>query len=142
MVIIGKTTPERELVVEVAYTSLMRSIAILKPAICLSQIGETIETYANLHGCSVVNQFVGHGIGIEFHEAPQVAHYRNHNDIPLVPGMIFTIEPMINAGSRQAVIDSKDMWTARTKDGRPSAQWEHTVLITEEGHEILTNWTR
>jgi methionyl aminopeptidase len=142
MVTIGNVNAERRLVVDVAYECLMRAIAILKPGIPLSQIGEIIENYATEKGCSVVNQFVGHGIGLEFHESPQVPHHHNQNHILLVSGMTFTIEPMINAGTREAVIDSNDRWTARTKDGRASAQWEHTLLITEQGHEILTTWTR
>ena len=142
MVTLGNVSSERQLVVDVAYECLMRSIAILKPGIPIYQIGDTIENYATSQGCSVVNQFVGHGIGIKFHEGPQVEHHRNKNGILLVPGMTFTIEPMINAGAREAVIDPKDKWTARTIDGRASAQWEHTVLITEEGHEILTPWKR
>lgn len=142
MVTIGKTSSDRQLVVDVAYECLMNSIAILKPGIPISAIGEAIESHATSKQCSVVNQFVGHGVGIGFHEGPQVAHNRNSNSIVLVPGMTFTIEPMINAGVREAIIDMKDQWTARTKDGKPSAQWEHTLLITEEGHEILTNWKR
>ena len=120
----------------------MRSIAILKPGIPVSQIGSVIEAYATAHGCSVVNQFVGHGVGLQYHEGPQIPHHRNAISIPLVAGMTFTIEPMINAGVREAVIDPEDHWTAHTKDGKPSAQWEHTVLITETGHEILTPWKR
>jgi methionyl aminopeptidase len=142
MVVIGKTTPERQNVVDVAYECLMRSIEILRPGVPLSAIGDAIEDYAALHGCSVVNQFVGHGVGLEFHEGPQVPHHRNRIQLPMVPGMIFTIEPMINAGVRDAVIDSKNHWEARTKDGKPSAQWEHTILITETGHEVLTSWKR
>jgi methionyl aminopeptidase len=142
VVVGGETTPERQLVVDVAYESLMRSIAILKPGIFLSTIGEVIEDYAVSRGCSVVHQFVGHGVGVDFHEGPQVPHYRNSLQIPLVPGMTFTIEPMINAGVAEAVVDPKDQWTARTADNRPSAQWEHTLLITEAGHEILTPWVR
>lgn len=138
MVTIGRVNEKKKLVVEVAYECLMRSIAILKPTLFLSEIGEVIESYALAHGCSVVNQFVGHGVGIFFHEPPQVAHHYNSMDIPLVAGMTFTIEPMINAGVREAIIDPKDHWTARTADGEPSAQWEHTILITETGHEILT----
>lgn len=141
MVCIGDVDPEKKRVVDVAYECLMRSVAILKPNIPLFMIGKVIEDYANQHGCSAVNQFVGHGVGVEFHEGPQVAHYRNNNGILLIPGMTFTIEPMINAGVREAVIDA-DQWTARTKDGKPSAQWEHTVLITETGHEILTPWSK
>lgn len=142
MVIIGKTSPEKENVVDVAYESLMRSIAILKPGIPVSAIGDVIEPYANSRGCSVVNQFVAHGVGIDFHEGPQVPHNKNSNGILLVPGMTFTIEPMINVGVREAVVDPIDKWTARTRDGKPSAQWEHTVLITDNGHEILTTWVR
>jgi methionyl aminopeptidase len=141
MVTIGQVSPEKQLVVDVSYECLMRSIAILEPGISIYQIGEVIEDYASAHGCSVVNQFVGHGVGIDFHESPQIPHHRNRNKIVLVPGMTFTIEPMINAGTREAVIDS-DQWTARTRDGKASAQWEHTIVITETGHEILTQWKR
>lgn len=138
MVAIGAVSEEKQRVIDVSYQSLMRSIAILKPGVMVSEIGNVIESYATAHGCSVVNQFVGHGVGVEFHEGPQIPHYRNNLHIPLVPGMTFTIEPMINAGVREAVIDPLDHWTARTRDGKASAQWEHTILITEEGHEILT----
>lgn len=142
VVVGGKTTEEKQLVVDVSYECLMRSIEILKPGIPVMNIGETIEKYAHMKKCSVVYQFVAHGVGVEFHEGPQIAHCRNHNRILLVPGMTFTIEPMINAGVREAVIDAKDHWTARTQDRKPSAQWEHTVLITESGHEVLTTWKR
>lgn len=141
MVAIGKVSPEKENVSEVSYQCLMRSIAILKPGLPLNAIGETIESYAEEHGCSVVYQFIAHGVGLEFHENPQLSHNRNTNTTPLVPGMTFTIEPMINAGRPDAIIDA-DEWTARTIDGKPSAQWEHTVLITENGHEILTCWRK
>jgi methionyl aminopeptidase len=142
MVAIGEISPEKRLVMEVAYDSLMRAIAILKPGIPVSEIGNAIESYASSKGCSVVNQFVGHGVGVQFHEGPQIPHCYNQVDLLLVPGMTFTIEPMINAGVREAVVDSKDQWTARTADKRASAQWEHTLLITETGHEILTPWVR
>lgn len=138
MVIIGKTTDEKQRVVDVSYECLMRSIAILRPGVMISEIGNTIETYARSKGCSVVNQFVGHGTGVLFHEPPQVPHHFNQLKIPLAEGMTFTIEPMINAGVREAIIDERDGWTARTADGRPSAQWEHTLLITADGCEILT----
>lgn len=138
MVMLGNVSEERKRVTETSYECLMRSIHILKPGVLLSQIGDVIETYANGQGCSVVNQFVGHGIGVEFHENPQIPHNRNQLKIPLISGMTFTIEPMINAGVRKAVIDPKDQWTARTADGKASAQWEHTILITDTGHEILT----
>jgi len=141
MALIGKVSEERQRVVDVSYECLMRAVAILKPGLPLNEIGEAIESYALTKGCSVVNQFVGHGVGIHFHEPPQIPHCRNKLAIPLAPGMIFTIEPMINAGVREAVIAS-DGWTARTKDGKASAQWEHTLLITEQGHEILTPWKK
>jgi methionyl aminopeptidase len=142
MVCIGKVSEEKQLVVDVAYECLMRSIAILKPGVLVSEIGNVIEDYATSKGCSVVNQFVAHGVGIEFHEGPQLPHCRNNIGIPFVPGMTFTIEPMINAGVREGKIDPRDGWTARTLDGKPSGQWEHTILITEDGHEILTTWKR
>lgn len=142
MVTIGKINEERMRVVDVAYECLMRSIALLKPGVPLSAIGDVIEPYAHSMKCSVVNQFVGHGVGIEFHENPQVPHYKNRNEIPLASGMTFTIEPMINAGVREGVTDPKDHWTVRTRDGKPSAQWEHTLLITDEGYEILTPWKK
>ncbi len=138
MVVIGHVDEEKQRVVEVSYECLMRSIAILKPGILLNEIGQTIETYAREHKCSVVNLFVGHGIGLKFHEPPQVPHHFNQMKIPLAEGMTFTIEPMINAGVRTAVIDPVNDWTARTTDGKPSAQYEHTVLITANGHEVLT----
>jgi len=138
MVRIGEVSEEKNLVVEVAYECLMRSIAILKPGVALYEIGKAIEDFASEKNCSVVNEFVGHGVGLHFHEAPQVSHHYNTMRIPLAPGMTFTIEPMINAGVRKAVIDPRDKWTARTADGKPSAQWEHTVLITIDGYEILT----
>lgn len=142
MVTIGTVSEERQLVTDVSYECLMRSIAILQPGIPVYRIGDAIEDYAHSRGCSVVYQFVAHGVGIEFHEGPQIAHNRNRNQTILVPGMTFTIEPMINAGVSDAVIDPSNKWVARTKDGRASAQWEHTVLITETGHEVLTDWKR
>lgn len=139
MVVIGETTKERQLVVDVSYDCLMKSIEVLKPGVLLSEIGNIIESHAHSQSCSVVHQFVGHGVGIHFHEAPQVHHNRNQAHIPLVPGMTFTVEPMINAGVAEAIIDPLDHWTARTKDGKASAQWEHTLLITDTGCDILTS---
>lgn len=140
MVTIGPISSERQLVVDVAYDCLLRGIAVCKPGIEIMEIGRAIETYAKAQGCSVVHQFVGHGIGLDFHENPQIPHCLNGIKIPLAAGMIFTIEPMINAGVRDAVVDPHDQWTARTKDGKASAQYEHTILITEDGHDVLTNW--
>lgn len=138
MVIIGTTSEEKKRVVDVSYQCLMRAIAVCKPGAKIYEVGQAIENYASSHGCSVVNQYVGHGVGVAFHEAPEIPHHYNQLQIELVPGMTFTIEPMINAGVREGIIDSTDQWTVRTKDGRASAQWEHTLLITETGAEILT----
>lgn len=138
MVAIEPISEEKRRVVDVSYECLKRSIAILKPGVLLQEIGNVIEDYARKHRCSVVNQFVAHGVGVHIHEPPEVAHHYNTSKIPLAAGMIFTIEPMINAGVREAVIDEQDQWTARTVDGKPSAQWEHTILITPNGHEVLT----
>ncbi len=138
MVVIGDTTEERKNVVETAYEALMAAISICKPGTFMEEIGKTIEEIAKMRGCSVVDQFVGHGVGKEFHEPPQVYHHRASNKIPMAAGMTFTIEPMINAGKKEAVIDTKNKWIAKTIDNKPSAQWEHTILITEDGAEILT----
>jgi methionyl aminopeptidase len=138
MVVIGKTSEEKQKVVDVAHECMMRGIRTLKPGVQLCEIGAAIEDYALEMGCSVVNQFVSHGVGLEFHEQPQLPHHYNSIGTPLAEGMTFTVEPMINAGKRGCVIDTDDMWTARTIDNRPTAQWEHTVYITADGHEILT----
>ncbi len=139
MVMIGDVSAASKLVVEVAKECLMKSIEILRPGVLVSAIGDTIEKHAQQKSCSVVHQFVGHGVGVDFHEGPQISHNRNKCHVPLVPGMTFTIEPMINAGVAEGKIDPVDKWTARTLDGLPSAQWEHTLLITEDGCDILTN---
>ena len=138
MVAIGAITEEKQRVIDVSLECLLRAIKVCRPGGEVWEIGQAIEDYAATKNCSVVNQFVGHGVGIAFHEAPEIPHHYNRLQIPFAPGMIFTIEPMINAGVREGMIDPKDGWTVRTKDGKPSAQWEHTVLITESGHEILT----
>ncbi|MDE3047767.1 MAG: methionyl aminopeptidase [Verrucomicrobiota bacterium] len=138
MVCIGQLSEEKERVVRTSLQALNLAMQVCKPGHELWEIGKAIEDYARSQGCSVVNQFVGHGVGIAFHEPPEVPHHYNNFRIPFVPGMTFTIEPMINAGVRDSVLDSKDGWTVRTKDHKPSAQWEHTLLITETGHEILT----
>ena len=139
MVCIGKVDEEKKRVVDVSYACLMQSIEILKPGVLICDIGQVIEEVAAAHDCSVVNIFVGHGVGLYFHEPPQIPHHLNKIDVPLVEGMTFTIEPMINAGIRTTIVDSQDRWTARTADDKPSAQWEHTLLITPTGYEILTS---
>ncbi|MBI5273828.1 MAG: methionyl aminopeptidase [Chlamydiales bacterium] len=138
MVCIGEISEEKRRVVEASYECLKRSIQILKPGVLLKEIGDTIEECAKSYQCSVVNQFVGHGVGVLFHEPPQILHSHNKSEVPLAEGMTFTIEPMINAGKREGYIDPIDRWTARTVDGKPSAQWEHTIVITRDGAEVLT----
>lgn len=140
MVAIGKISEEKQRVIDTSLECLLRAIEVCRPGGQVWEIGKAIEDYASSKGCSVVNQFVGHGVGIAFHEAPEIPHHYNGLQITFVPGMIFTIEPMINAGVREGVLDPKDGWTVRTKDGKPSAQWEHTILITESGHEVLTRF--
>jgi methionyl aminopeptidase len=142
MVCIGTIDPIKQKVVDVSYDCLMKAIQVVKPGAYLSEIGDAIDRHARLNNCSVVDVFVGHGLGLFFHEGPDVAHHRNQDHLPLVAGMTFTIEPMINAGVKHAVVDPTDKWTARTKDGLPSAQWEHALLVTQTGVEILTPWSR
>ncbi len=142
MVLIGNVSEERRRVADVSYECLMRSIDVLAPGVPLHAIGDAIEPYAKKHGCSTVRQFVGHGVGLSFHENPQVAHNLNRDTTPLAAGMTFTIEPMINAGTVEGILDEDDQWTARTADGRASGQWEHTLVITDDGCEILTPWER
>lgn len=135
---IGEPSPEAKKVVEVARKSLELGIAEVKPGARLGDIGAAIQTFAEGQGCSVVRDFVGHGIGRKFHDEPQVKHYGERGTgARLKPGMTFTIEPMINVGDYEVdVLD--DDWTAVTRDGSLSAQFEHTVLVTADGVEILT----
>lgn len=138
MVMIGDVSEEKKTVVEVSKQCLENAIAICKPGVKIYEIGQAIADHAKKYNCSVVDQFVGHGIGVYFHEPPQIPHHYNNLALPLIPGMTFTIEPMINAGKKEAIIDNADKWTARTIDNKPSAQWEHTLVITQDGHEVLT----
>jgi methionyl aminopeptidase len=135
---VGSPSPAAKKIVDVARESLKRAIAMVKPGNTVGDIGWAIQSYAESKGCSVVREFVGHGVGFEFHEAPQIPHFGRKGDgIPLVPGMVFTIEPMINLGGHMLRI-LKDKWTAVTKDGSLSAQFEQTLLVTEDGCESLT----
>lgn len=125
-------------IVSVARESLKSGLSVVRPGNTTGDIGWAIQTYAEGEGCSVVREFVGHGVGFEFHEPPQVPHYGEKGaGIPLVPGMVFTIEPMINLGKKDLRI-LEDNWTAVTRDGSLSAQFEQTVLVTEDGFESLT----
>jgi methionyl aminopeptidase len=138
MVAIGDVHPDKQRVMKCSLEALNKSIEIVKPGLKVFEIAEAIESTAKNYNCSVVDQFVGHGVGVNFHEPPNIPHHYNDLDIKLVPGMTFTIEPMINLGQKEAVIDTFDNWTARTIDKKASAQYEHTLLVTEDGCEILT----
>ena len=139
MFIIGEASDEAKKLVEVSRECLYKGIEAVKPWAFLDDIGAAVQEHAEKHGYSVVKDFGGHGIGLEFHEEPFVAHHGNRGEgMILVPGMIFTIEPMINEGSHEIVVDSEDGWTVYTEDGSLSSQWEHTILVTEDGVEILS----
>lgn len=135
---IGEPGPDALKIVNVARESLKRGLFAIKPGNAVGDIGAAIQSYAEAEGCSVVREYVGHGIGYDFHESPQIMHYgRKGTGTPLVPGMVFTVEPMINLGAKELFVLS-DQWTAKTKDGSLSAQFEQTVLVTEDGYESLT----
>jgi methionyl aminopeptidase len=135
---VGSHTLESEKIVTVARNSLKIGLHMVKPGNHIGDIGWAIQKYAEGQGCSVVRDFVGHGVGFDFHEYPQVPHYgRKGEGVEMIPGMVFTIEPMINLGSHKLhILD--DGWTAVTADGSLSAQFEQTVLVTEHGYESLT----
>jgi len=135
---VGEPGPEARKIVRIARESLKRGMAMVKPGNTTGDIGWAIQNFAEGQGCSVVREFVGHGVGFEFHEPPQIPHYgRRGEGISLVPGMVFTIEPMINLGKKGLrILD--DNWTAVTADGSLSAQFEQTILVCEDGFESLT----
>ncbi len=137
---VGNVSEYAKKLVQVTKECLRLGINECKPGNHLGNIGFVINEHAVKHGYSVVFEFCGHGVGIRFHEDPQVDHVAKKNTGPVLrPGMTFTIEPMINAGKARCKVDRKDGWTARTIDGKLSAQFEHTLLITEDGVEALTD---
>lgn len=139
MVQVGDVASHAQRLIEVTQECLYKAIDIVKPGATLGDIGATIQAHAEKNYYSVVREYCGHGIGKIFHEDPQVLHYgRKGTGLVLEPGMTFTIEPMINAGRRQTKLNQKDGWTVTTKDGRLSAQWEHTMGVTESGVEVFT----
>jgi len=138
MFLAGKPSIRARRLVDITYECLLKGIDLVRPGITLGDIGHCIQSYAESNHFSVVREYCGHGIGREFHEEPQVLHYGEQGQgLVLAPGMTFTIEPMINAGKRQVKLLS-DNWTVVTRDRSLSAQWEHTILVTEVGHEVLT----
>jgi methionyl aminopeptidase len=138
MFMVGKTSILAERLIKITQECLYLGIKTVEPGVHLGDIGATIQKHAEGHKFSVVREYCGHGIGKNFHEEPQILHYGEAGTGAIMqPGMIFTIEPMINAGSYHTRL-MPDNWTVVTKDKKLSAQWEHTILVTENGHEVLT----
>lgn len=138
MFYVGEPSKLAKRLVDVTYECMKLGITMVRPGVRLGDIGHAIQHYAEEHQYSVVREYCGHGIGREFHEDPQVLHYGSPGTgMELKPGMTFTIEPMVNAGKRQVKLLG-DGWTVVTKDRKLSAQWEHTILVTEDGHDVLT----
>jgi methionyl aminopeptidase len=138
MFMIGEPSVQAKRVVKVCYESMRVGIEMVKPGVRLGDIGHAIQKHAEAAHFSVVQEYCGHGIGRDFHEEPQVLHYgKPGTGMELVAGMTFTIEPMINAGKRHTKL-LPDGWTVVTKDHSLSAQWEHTILVTDSGFEVLT----
>lgn len=139
MFVIGQTTPEKQKLVDVARECLEIGMKAARPFGFVGDIGNAIEKHARKNGFSIVRDLCGHGVGLEFHEEPDVEHFgRKGTGMLLVPGMVFTIEPMVNMGDWRVFVDEEDGWTVVTEDELPSAQWEHTFLMTENCLEILT----
>ena len=138
MFIVGEASIAAKRLCQLTYESMWKGIMKVRPGARLGDIGHAIQTFVENQGLSVVREFCGHGIGRKFHEDPQILHYGRPGTLDtLVPGMVFTIEPMVNAGRRE-IKESGDGWTIVTKDRSLSAQWEHTILVTETGYEVLT----
>ena len=139
MFCIGNVSPEKQRLVDIAKESLQVGLKEVKPWGYLGDMGQAINDFAMEHGYSVVREIGGHGVGIEFHEDPWVSYVSHRGtEMIMAPGMMFTIEPMINMGKAPIYTDKDNGWTVRTKDGLPSAQWEIQILITNDGYEIIS----
>ena len=139
MFLIGDVSPEMQRLVAVTKECMEIGVANAQPWKRLGDVGAAIQEHAEKNGYSVVRDLCGHGVGIKFHEEPDVLHFgRRGTGMMILPGMTFTIEPMINMGKLHVYVDEGNGWTVRTKDGLPSAQWENMILITETGNEVLT----
>ena len=139
MFCIGDVDPELRRLVDVTKKSVELGLEQVKPWAYLGDMGQTVHDFARENGYSVVREIGGHGIGLEFHEDPWVSYVsKKGTEMLMVPGLIFTIEPMLNMGSADVFVDEDDGWTVYTADGKPSAQWEIQVLVTEDGHEVLS----
>ena len=138
MFYVGEPSIRAKRLVDLTYNCLKKGIEMVKPGVYLGDIGHCIQSLAESNHCSVVREYCGHGIGKEFHEDPQILHYGKPNTgLKLEAGMTFTIEPMINLGKRQVKLLA-DEWTVVTRDRSLSAQWEHTILVTNDGYDVLT----
>jgi methionyl aminopeptidase len=138
MFFVGEPSVAALRLARISHECMVKGISMVKPGVRLGDIGQAIQEHAEANNCSIVREYCGHGIGREFHEDPQVLHYgRNGTGMMLETGMTFTIEPMVNAGKRHTKL-LPDGWTVVTKDHSLSAQWEHTILVTRTGHEVLT----
>jgi methionyl aminopeptidase len=138
MFFVGEPGVAAERLARISHECMCLGIELVRPGAALGDIGHAIQQHAEANNCSIVREYCGHGIGREFHEDPQVLHYGTPGTgMQLQAGMTFTIEPMVNAGKRQTRL-LRDGWTVVTKDHSLSAQWEHTILVTEDGHEVLT----
>ncbi len=138
MFCIGEVSPEKKKLVDVVKECVELGLKEVKPWGFLGDMSQAVYDHAKANGYSVVREIGGHGVGLEFHEDPWVGYIgRRGTDMLLVPGMIFTIEPMINMGTHEIYVDDDDNWTVYTQDGKPSAQWEIMVLVTEDGNEVL-----
>ena len=136
---IGRVSARAEKLLRVCSEALALALAQVRPGNALLKIGETVQRHVEANGCSVVRDFVGHGIGTAMHQPPEVPNYvsRRYPDVRMEPGLALAIEPMINLGGYRVTVDA-NQWTVRTADGRPSAHFEHTVAVTPDGHTILT----
>lgn len=139
MFCIGNVSEEKKKLVQVTKECMEKGLAMVKPWNFLGDMAQAVNDHAKANGYSVVIDIGGHGVGLEFHEEPFVSYVtKAGTEMLMVPGMVFTIEPMVNMGTSEIYIDDKDGWTVYTQDGKPSAQWEITVAVTEDGHEVLT----
>lgn len=140
MFLIGEVSPEDSRLCRLTQEALYLGLKKVKPGSTFSEIGNAIQKFIKKSGrYSIVKEYCGHGIGKEFHEEPQIVHYKNNDNEKMQEGMCFTIEPMINLGRANTILDKEDNWTVSTIDGKKSAQWEHTIVVTKTGCEILTH---
>ncbi|MBQ9333436.1 MAG: methionyl aminopeptidase [Lachnospiraceae bacterium] len=139
MFCIGDVSPEKKRLVEVAKECMQKGIEAVKPWTFLGDMADAVNSHAKANGYTIVREIGGHGVGIEFHEEPFVSYVtKPGTEMLMVPGMVFTIEPMVNMGKADIYTDEDNGWTVHTEDGKPSAQWEVTLAVTEDGYEILT----